>query len=153
MAMAQRTKDETPVRRVVPLAAVLLVLAACAKVAGIDSLEIGECKGGVCGPDGGGLDGPDPDDEGGRPRIEGGTFDASKPCPGDAGPAMVRVGTEADNFCIDSTEVTVAQYAAFTTAKGADTSGQPATCTWNTTYAAAIGGADDLPIAGVDWCD
>lgn len=155
MVELQSKKERTTLRRLAPLAAVLLVLAACAKVAGIDSLEIGECKGGVCAPEGGSPDGPvTPADDTGTPPLDGATFDSSKPCPGDAGPAMVRVGTAANNFCIDSTEITVKQYADFTTAKGADVSGQPAKCAWNATYAAAVGSvADDLPIAGVDWCD
>lgn len=154
MVEPQPTKEQTTVRRLALLAAVLLVFAACAKVAGIDSLEIGECKGGVCAAEGGSPDAPDsPPEEGGPPPVDGGTFDASKPCPGDAGPLMVRVGTEANNFCIDSTEITVKQYADFTAAKGTDVSGQPAQCAWNATYAALLGGADDIPIAGVDWCD
>jgi formylglycine-generating enzyme len=135
-------------------AAILIVLAACAKVAGIDSLEIGECKGGLCAADGGSLDdGPPVPPEDSGPPPDGGGFDASKPCPGKAGPVMVRVGVEANNFCIDSTEVTVKQYRDFTVAKGTDVSGQPAKCAWNASYAAALGGTDDIPIAGVDWCD
>ena len=155
MVEPQRTKERAiTARRLAPLAIVLLVLAACAKVAGIDSLEIGECKGGVCAPEGGSPDAPTtPPDETGTPPPDGATFDASKPCPGDAGPVMVRVGTAANNFCIDSTEITVKQYAEFTAAKGTDVSGQPPQCAWNATYAAASGGADDIPIAGVDWCD
>ena len=137
-----------------PLAVALLVLAACAKIAGIDSLEIGECKGGPCAQDAATPDGPSVRDEDtGIIAREGGTFDSGKPCPGTAGPAMVRVGNAANNFCIDSTEVTVVHYAAFTTAKGADVTGQPKQCAWNTSYAAAVGGADDSPIAGIDWCD
>ena len=139
-------------RRLAPLAVGLLLLAACAKIAGISGLEIGECKGGVCVSEGG-TDATEPDQEAGPPLREGGMFDSSKPCPGAAGPLMIRVGTEANNFCIDTTEVTVKQYTAFTTAKGNDVSGQPAKCAWNTSYAAALGGADELPIAGVNWCD
>ena len=139
------------------LAFALAGVVACAKVAGIDALAIGECKGGVCdeAEGGGSADGAiDPESDGAvDPRAEAGGFDASKPCPGDAGPVMVRVGNAANNFCIDSTEITVKQYTDFTIAKGADVSGQPAKCAWNATYAPALGGADDIPIAGVDWCD
>ena len=150
-----RPKPRLTARRLAPVGLVLLGLAACAKVAGIDGLEIGACKGGLCSEgEGGSADGPlDPESDADAAPVEGGGFDASKPCPGDAGPIMVRVGTASNNFCIDSTEITVKQYADFTTAKGADVSGQPAKCAWNTTYAAALGGADDIPIAGVDWCD
>lgn len=67
------------------------------------------------------------------------------------GPTMAKVGT----YYIDSTEVTVGQYKKFLTAKGADTSGQPAVCAWNTAFYAAGGPleADNMPIAKVDWCD
>ena len=143
-------------RHVLPIVIVLAVMAACAKVAGIDDLTIGDCKGGLC-EDGGGPSSitPTGDDDGSIDPLSegGGGFDASKPCPGDAGPLMVRVGTGANNFCIDSTEVTVKDYAAFATAKGNDAGGQPTECAWNTSWTAAVGGADDLPIAGVDWCD
>jgi formylglycine-generating enzyme required for sulfatase activity len=155
MPEPRRTTDASFVRRLAPLAVVLLVLAACAKVAGIDSLEIGECKGGVCAAEAGDLDAPvtPPEEADAPPPVEAGTFDASKPCPGTAGPVMVRVGTESNNFCIDSSEVTVKQYTEFTTAKGTDVSGQPKQCSWNTSYAPAAGGPDEIPIAGVDWCD
>lgn len=66
------------------------------------------------------------------------------------GPTMVAV----DDYFIDSTEVTVAQYGEFLEAKGSDTSGQPSVCSWNTAY------YDDeeldppnFPMARVDWCD
>ena len=155
----QRRKGKgrtTRVARLALLAGALATIAACAKVAGIDSLEIGECKGGgVCGAETGtGEDAPfNPDDA--EPTPDGNTpFDGSAlPCPGDHGPTMVRVGTAANNFCIDSTEVTVGQYRQFTDAKGTDATGQPPECAWNTTYAAASGGPDEIPIAGVDWCD
>jgi sulfatase modifying factor 1 len=165
--MSDRTRTPTATRgrrprprriaRLVLLAAGLATVAACAKVAGIDALEIGQCKGGgVCGAETGAVD-----DDGATMREEtgtvpegGGAFDASTlPCPTTPGPSMVRVGTATNNFCIDSTEVTVGQYRAFTDAKGADVSGQPAECSWNATYAAATGGSDEIPIAGVDWCD
>ena len=142
-------------RNVAPIVVVIVALAACAKVAGIDDLAIGACKGGGCEDEAadsgitiGDSDGSiDPESEG------GGGFDASKPCPGTSGPTMVRVGTAANNFCIDHTEVSVKDYAAFTSAKGNDVGGQSAQCAWNTSFAPTIGGDDDLPIAGVDWCD
>src|SRR5439155_13431616 len=70
----------------------------------------------------------------------------------------VRNPVTVDAYNIDATEVTVGQYAAFLTAKGSDTSGQAAYCSWNTTYVPA---ADwprtvenyDMPVAWVDWCD
>jgi formylglycine-generating enzyme required for sulfatase activity len=74
-------------------------------------------------------------------------------CPvGAPGPAMVSVG----GFCIDSTEVTVAQYTDFLTAKSGDTSGQPPKCLWNSTYTPNFwppSGPPDQAIRGVNWCD
>lgn len=140
-------------RRVALLACGLGLLAACGMVAGIDGLEIGQCKGGLCAPETGGTDA--------RPE-EGGTDtgppdDAGPlgPCTvGTKGPKMVRVGTSANNFCIDSTEVTLGHYREFTDAKGTDAGGQLPVCAWNVSYAAGAGGPDDnLPVAGVDWCD
>jgi formylglycine-generating enzyme required for sulfatase activity len=125
-----------------------LALVSCATLAGIDTLQIGACMGGGdCGVEGG---------------LEDGALDAAgpdsppdvtlPPCTSDAGPTMIRAGGPANNFCIDSTEVTVAQYRAFLEA-GVPTTGQVAQCTWNSTYTANVGGADDLPQTGVDWCD
>jgi formylglycine-generating enzyme required for sulfatase activity len=75
-------------------------------------------------------------------------------CSGVHGPTPVRVGA----FCIDSTEVTTAQYGDFLDAKGTDTSGQPTECAWNTSYAPPQGWPlphveDDYPVGHVDWCD
>jgi formylglycine-generating enzyme required for sulfatase activity len=75
-------------------------------------------------------------------------------CPsGLQGPSMVAI----DAYCIDSTEVTNAQYAKFVQSKNGDISGQPATCAWNTTYVPAascsLATADDAPVTCVDWCD
>lgn len=154
-----RASRRTPrAHRVALLSATLVLLAACAKVAGIDGLEIGECKGGgsCVGEEAGGGDAsPSPDDSASPPPAEGGAFDgAGLPCPTTKGPEMVRVGTANNNFCIDSTEVTVGQYREFTTATAGDAAGQPPECEWNTSYAAGAGGpTDDIPIAGVDWCD
>ncbi|MGZ3448975.1 MAG: formylglycine-generating enzyme family protein [Polyangiales bacterium] len=72
-------------------------------------------------------------------------------CGSTAGPTMVKVGS----FCIDSTEVTNAQYKAFL----AGTPGpQPSYCSWNTLYIPAVGwpyaaGRDNYPVTNVDWCD
>jgi formylglycine-generating enzyme required for sulfatase activity len=78
------------------------------------------------------------------------------PCPpGLPGPSMVPVGS----FCIDSTEVTLGQYEAFLTAKAGDTSGQPVTCQWNSSYTPlanwppAVSAPPDQAMRGVDWCD
>ena len=71
------------------------------------------------------------------------------------GPIMVAV----PNGCIDSTEVTQAQYQVFLAAKNNDVSGQGPECTWNPTYGPALMcgfdpiGQANLPVNGVDWCD
>jgi sulfatase modifying factor 1 len=74
-------------------------------------------------------------------------------CGGSAGPSMV----ELDGFCIDSTEVTNAQYQSFLDyAETQQNLEQPAACAWNDSFDpnTAIGnGEDDLPVRGVDWCD
>jgi len=114
--MPALTSPHRGLRRVALFAITTGLLAACGLVAGIDGLEVGECKGGVCAPEaGGGLDVQlQPIDDTGPP-IETGVFDASSmPCTaGTKGPTMVRVGTTDNNFCIDSTEVTNAEYDKF----------------------------------------
>jgi sulfatase modifying factor 1 len=84
--------------------------------------------------------------------------DSGPACPSaSGGPALVRAGS----FCIDSTEVTNQQYAAFLAAKGTDTSGQPAACKWNNSYVPSsdgliwpyLNGRANYPVGNVDWCD
>ena len=153
------TKSRSPARyarRVAMLAVAASVVAACAKVAGIDDLSIGACKGGVCAEEGGiVLSSPDAAEESTTTLPDSAvSFDAAAlPCPSPHGPTMVRVGTASNNFCIDSSEVTVSQYAEFTAAKAGDAGGQPPECAWNASYVAALGGGDNIPIAGIDWCD
>ena len=65
---------------------------------------------------------------------------------GDGGTDPIRV----DTFCVDRTEVTRAQYAAFPAA--ATTEGQPPYCSWNVSFG-VVAVSDDLPITSVDWCD
>ncbi len=91
--------------------------------------------------------------------LEGGSAPIEKvepkACPSDFGPSMVHVhdvdGFDVD-FCIDSTEVTNAQYREFLSAVGNDVSGQSADCLWNDSYSTPIG-PDDLPVTSVDYCD
>lgn len=91
------------------------------------------------------------------------------PCPGSAGPSMVRVpAPDGTTYCIDSTEVTNSQYMEFLHSKGSgpsggsDTSGQDPQCSWNTAYEpqASICAAQfdayarpDYPMVCIDWCD
>lgn len=73
-------------------------------------------------------------------------------CKGTGGPTPVDVGA----FCIDSTEVTNAQYAAFL-ASQPDASLFPPSCTgWKTTFKQSQPpplGSDDYPAVWLDWCD
>jgi formylglycine-generating enzyme required for sulfatase activity len=63
---------------------------------------------------------------------------------------------DAGSFCIDSTEVTRADYQAFVDAEPS-LSLQPACCSWNTSYykppATPLPGPDDVPAVFVNWCD
>jgi formylglycine-generating enzyme required for sulfatase activity len=75
------------------------------------------------------------------------------PCPPSGkGPDMVLV--TGANYCIDSTEVTRGQYAAFL-ATNPSTSGQPAECAFNTNFTPNPWNPTptDLPVTNVDWCD
>jgi sulfatase modifying factor 1 len=85
--------------------------------------------------------------------------DLAPPCPPSlGGPELVRAG----DFCIDATEVTNAQYAAFWTARNGDLAGQIAACSWNRSFTPdSSGGARwpapaaqaQRPVVNVDWCD
>lgn len=146
--------------------AVPLFPVACAKVAGIDQLEVAACKGGDPCPvaaDGSTKPGPDPSSSSSvgddAPVGSGDTAtpgDSQPPpfsCPtGTKGPKMVKVGTSGNEFCIDSTEVTVAQYNEFR-ASNPDPPNQTGNCAWNTTYVPSTGAPPDAPQAYVNWCD
>lgn len=117
--------------------------AACGWFAGIDDLEIGECKGGPC-PDSA-ANPPPPSSLDGAP-LPG--PDGEAPCPGQGTPAA-RVG----GFCIDTLEVTRARYREFLAA-AVDPRGQPAVCAWNESFAPdEVDAGEDVPITGIDWCD
>ena len=74
-------------------------------------------------------------------------------CPGTSGSPMVSVGA----FCIDSTEVTQAEYGQFLEA-GTTPDAQTALCAWNTSYTPTgqwppTGATLDVPVTSVNWCD
>lgn len=75
-------------------------------------------------------------------------------CPTGPGPAMVLLNGSTGPFCIDSTEVTNAQYDAFL-ASMPSVAGQPATCAFNTSFEPTTrpASAPNRPVVGVDWCD
>jgi formylglycine-generating enzyme required for sulfatase activity len=82
---------------------------------------------------------------------------------GTAGPPLIQAGNA--NVCIDSTEVTVAQYRQFLDA-GALVDAAPSRCSWNASFAPQTDGSagctaektdlatrGNYPISCVDWCD
>jgi len=79
--------------------------------------------------------------------------EAGPKCQGTAGPPMVAI----DGFCIDSTEVTNAEYQAFVGATAIDAAAFPPTCVaWKTTLnpqKAPPPGSNDYPVVWIDWCD
>jgi sulfatase modifying factor 1 len=134
-------------------------LVACTMVAGVDDFHIGECKGGKCereqkdtGP--GVVE--QPGDSGPAPVVDSGSA-----CQGNDKPTMIRVGSGANTFCIDTREVSVANYKEFLAA-AVPPGNQPALCAWNTTFdpfrtaaeiEAGTEAAPELPVTQVDWCD
>jgi formylglycine-generating enzyme len=92
----------------------------------------------------------------------GGTTDSGS-CPNLGGPKMVKL---AAGFCIDSTEVTRAQYAAWVSGNP-PTNGQIAACATNTTFVpdakcmglptdphyVCLENCDEHPQVCIDWCD
>jgi formylglycine-generating enzyme required for sulfatase activity len=108
--------------------------------------------------DTGNLSGQDGAD-GGSSVDGGGSADgADSPtrCPRGRGPQMALIEAAGASFCIDTTEVTRAQYVTFLDAAPA-TTGQPAECAWNTSYSSGVPNVDltqrDHPMVKVDWCD
>jgi formylglycine-generating enzyme len=120
--------------------------AACAKLAGLEPVRYEED----------GADGEAPDaslDAQGDERPPG---DGGADAPADAGPpgpVMVPAGPPENVFAIDSTEVTFGQYRAFVAAVKGDAGAQPKICAGNTALGPEQVGADNEPVAGVDWCD
>ena len=75
-------------------------------------------------------------------------------CPSGRGPSMAAyrsVGGGGD-FCIDRTEVTLAQWSAFKS-QAIDPAMQGADCTWNASFAPGSGTAAGYPVVSVNWCD
>ena len=91
--------------------------------------------------------------------VSSGDASTSIVCPSGQGPSMVQIKNQP--FCIDSTEVTNAQYQAFLMAvKDGYVADAGAQCAWNTTFTssttadcATVGTATDIPVTCIDWCD
>jgi formylglycine-generating enzyme required for sulfatase activity len=131
---------------------VLVAVSSC--IIGFDGLTGGTLDAGDAGDAGDAADASDGDADAALDATDGDAADTGVPCPGDGGPSGVRIDAGGGvTFCIDSTEVTNGQYAAFFAAKGGDTSGQAPPCTDNASYAPSISGDPSRPVAGIDWCD
>lgn len=85
-------------------------------------------------------------------------------CPLGRGPTMVAVpAIDGGTFCIDSTEVTNAQYGAFLADVDGGTVSQPSSCQWNASFVPDQADCPntpydpihraDYPVACVNWCD
>jgi formylglycine-generating enzyme required for sulfatase activity len=98
--------------------------------------------------------------------VDGVTSDAASEVANDAGdaadaaacPAGMSIipGAVGAHYCIDKTEVTNGQYAAWLATMPA-TTGQPAECAWNTSFVPKVWptdpSEDQRPVGNVDWCD
>ena len=95
-------------------------------------------------------------DAGGHDTQAGVDVADADACPGTAGPTGVRLFAGGTSFCIDSTEVTNAQYAEFLAA-GFPWEPEPAECAFNTTYTPSVWpylpAFDNHPVVNVNWCD
>lgn len=141
--------------RRLPLVLVVLGVGACSLLVDLDALE------GVDLDDAGGFraDGTASGPHADAPTtpdaalgVDGGSDaapDAGPGCSG-KGPTGVQIGA----FCIDSTEVTGHHYLEFLAAMAQSPLDQVPECAWNTSYAPALGVADNAePVFGADWCD
>jgi formylglycine-generating enzyme required for sulfatase activity len=76
---------------------------------------------------------------------------------GKLGPKMASVATPSGAYCIDETEVTVADYAAFLASNPSPTLAPATVCAWKTSFVPAgvfpPPGSDTVPVSQIDWCD
>ncbi|MDC3982845.1 formylglycine-generating enzyme family protein [Polyangium jinanense] len=105
---------------------------------------------------GGSIDAPPPGPSGsGATGGSGGTGGGSNGCPDDPDtPTMVKVQAPVGGkfYCIDSTEVTNAQYLEWVVS--GPMVQQPMECESNLTFApSGAPSPDDRPVANIDWCD
>jgi formylglycine-generating enzyme required for sulfatase activity len=135
--------------------------AACNSILGNENASVVLGTADAAAPvDAGPPDSPTPFDAAAQAEAEAGnaamTGDAAA-CPSGKGPAMVNV---ADLFCIDGTEVTIAQYNQFLTAGlNPGTLGEPMpACGFNKSFAPGGPAYDPglpitYPVTGVNWCE
>jgi formylglycine-generating enzyme required for sulfatase activity len=156
---ARQGKRVTGLRLAVLASGVVTSLAAGACSFGIDVPALSECAAGEC-------DRESPD--AGAPSAEaGGDADALPPeppadsalvCPEGRGPRMLRVAADPP-FCIDETEVTADQYAAFVASKEVPPPARlAAACRTRTTFTPKGAwppqpGRGTSPVSYVDFCD
>ena len=91
------------------------------------------------------------------PSSGSGDSSATGTCPSDKGPAMVLLpATDGSKYCMDARETTRAEYDAFVkakaTAKAGDTSGQPAACSWNTSFTPTLVSEDADTFPSPNYC-
>jgi formylglycine-generating enzyme required for sulfatase activity len=107
---------------------------------------------------------PGPDEVSVEPPMDAGTAaptaDAARgPCDtATAGPSMVPITTSSGaTYCIDSTEVTVRDYAAFLATDPASSLAPAPVCAWKRSFVPdgvwPPADADEHPVSSVDWCD
>jgi formylglycine-generating enzyme required for sulfatase activity len=131
--------------RVVALGAAALVVPACNAVFGLHEPTLAPDAGGALADAGG----PGARDAAGEGAVMG------NGCRGSAPPASVNIDGK---FCIDGTNVTNSQYAAFLAAASPATLAQPEVCNWNDSFYADASGPpqgefSDEPVVNVDFCD
>lgn len=136
--------------------AILVVATSCSLTVSLDGLSTPGADSGDGGVTDAGVNG----EAGGGDAmsLEGGAEDAGiydSTCVGTAGAPMVRV---ASNVCIDATEVTNDQYAAFLSAHGNTPKGGelPGVCSFKISLVPdnwPQPSKGDVPVIKVDWCD
>ena len=124
--------------------ALAMALAGCGIIAGVDPLGVDPCYDGCDG-------GPDAPNDVTNDTTDAADAASDAPTDGCAS-GMVAVNASSP-YCVDSTEITFADYQKFLTAKGGNTSGQISLCSANTSYAPGAIGSGNLPVHDVDWCD
>ena len=140
----------------------ILTLGACQVLVDADGLSGGSRPSNEAGTDAGApYDGAGEDAADADVAAQDAIPDRDVSCPTpETGPVGVAVLAGAFAFCIDRTEVSNQDYAAFlaSPAAGEMLAAQPSVCTWNGDFTPQkdwppAGGTEVLPVTWVDWCD